>query len=161
MHSTWRRLGGALRGTRDDGPTARAFFYAAVLSRLIPTREMRLPAWHLGKRPRAAAGYSVSVLGTIAHDLLSFWAELTRPPQISPRTALGGASVTLLAASIASAISHLLRVFPGARRASRAQRKTVPRSQTIGSARPTRRDRPHVVAGVPTHVRRDGRGRLG
>src|SRR5262249_47380499 len=42
---------------------------------------------------------------------------------------------SFLAASIASAISRLLRVFPGARRASRAQRKTVPRSQTMGSAR--------------------------
>jgi hypothetical protein len=45
-------------------------FYAAVLSRLIPTREMRL----LGRVQPQGRAYAVSVLGTIAHDLLSFWA---------------------------------------------------------------------------------------
>src|SRR5262245_34750337 len=71
-------------------PTARAFFTPLYYRAHTDTRNAS-PAWHLGKRPRAAsrAGYAVSVLGTIAHDLLSFWAELTRPPRISPPHSFG------------------------------------------------------------------------
>jgi len=54
----------------------------------------------------------------------------------SPAWHLGKRRVqSRLAELLGSAISRLLRVFPGARRASRAQRKTVPRSQTMGSSR--------------------------
>jgi hypothetical protein len=94
-----------------------------MMARRVPFLRRCTIAPHTDTRRQAAAcslkgGLLGQCSGTIAHDLLSFWAELARPPQISPRTALGGASVTLSAASIASAISRLLRVFPGARRAS-------------------------------------------
>jgi hypothetical protein len=49
------------------------------------------------------------------------------------RTALAGASVMPLAASMAKAISRMVRGLPAALRASRAQRKTVPRlNQGLG-----------------------------
>src|SRR5215831_1882382 len=95
MHSTWRRLGGRYGAHEMMARRRVPFLRRCTIAPHTDTRNAS-PAWHLGKWPRAAsrAGYAVSVLGTIAHDLLSFWAELTRSPQMSPPTALGGASAT-------------------------------------------------------------------